>query len=1009
MAGEDTTFSADDKVNLVNPGGVLVSVPKAQLSGALAYGYRNPTPQEIDNATNREMYGHGVENELKAGALGAADTFTFGTVPAALAASGMVPAEEQAALAKYNPNARLVGQGVGLGGGIAAAALTGGASAEAGLAGAAAEEGVGQGVKIGLLDALNPVGAASKIGTLTEQAIGAVGKKAGNGVVSKILAGASPAMGSAVEAGLYGLGNSFSEYSLGDPQALGEHLASNVGMSMLFGAGAGAALSGGKALTSKIWSRKAEEAGLREAIMEGASKEIVASGTDALPMHAAPTSLEELQAQLKNASYQGIDAAELPAKRALVDAMEVVPDLQTPINNLQLESLSSPELRNWYKAIQEDQGELPSAIKGVESLQKLELTQKLPSELGKIAPLDSLTHDAVKGGESLVEGFSKHYLAEKNDLAPLYKRFDEAGESMVGDFKTRVTPMMENAFPGATKYISEEGGALKLAPYKASMPFSKNAYGAIKDLLDAANDKELTLGGIRNVRASMQDGLNWLSAPRDAAQISAMRKFLMDYMQEQVEKSGSDMAVREAFKRYAINEENRSTMERIFGGSISDKASFAKTIKPEDVLDKLMGNTVTVQAAKQILSAEDFNRALGNYIKQHIAKVTDEAKNGFSSNKFATFLKNKAPELEAAFADNPAVLKRIKAMTDIMRILPDSPSINPSGTAKTLKMLEVIHKAGSLLHESKSVAGAVGGALKHLSEWNEKQKIKSVVNEVLGGKSFPDAKAQIEKKALKFGFLKKVEDAYQANERKITGGASNIFDVTRRVAVPAAAAKIASDQHDKTMKTVSTIKDLNGNPEKFLHHLDNIVGDLYAAAPNTAATVQHTIIKAAQFLQSKLPQPPVQRAFTPKKPGYSKSEIGTFQRYLGAVEHPTEILTQIKRGNITAESVEAVKTIYPQLFSQMQSAVMDQLAKHQGRGTEIPYRTRLSLSLFLGQDLEESTTQASIAMSQQAMASLGAEKDQAQAGAASPGAAKSLNLSNSLLTASQSSAQRGQA
>ncbi len=117
---------------------------------------------------------------------------------------------------------------------------------------------------------------------------------------------------------------------------------------------------------------------------------------------------------------------------------------------------------------------------------------------------------------------------------------------------------------------------------------------------------------------------------------------------------------------------------------------------------------MTVKAAKQILPADVFRKASADYLAGKIASVTDAAKNGFSSNKFYTFLTKKAVELQAAIGDSPESLAKIKAYTNIMRILPDAPSINPSGTAKTTNLLQKIQAAGAFLKNPIGEASKIG-------------------------------------------------------------------------------------------------------------------------------------------------------------------------------------------------------------------------------------------------------------------------------------------------------------
>jgi len=101
--------------------------------------------------------------------------------------------------------------------------------------------------------------------------------------------------------------------------------------------------------------------------------------------------------------------------------------------------------------------------------------------------------------------------------------------------------------------------------------------------------------------------------------------------------------------------------------------------------DKIFGNTATVEAAKNILPPEQFQRILSNWLAEAKATATD--KGAFSANKFGSFLRRNQDALQIAFNDRPEQLQRLKDLTTVMRILPDAPSINPSGTAKTLSRM----------------------------------------------------------------------------------------------------------------------------------------------------------------------------------------------------------------------------------------------------------------------------------------------------------------------------------
>ena len=191
------------------------------------------------------------------------------------------------------------------------------------------------------------------------------------------------------------------------------------------------------------------------------------------------------------------------------------------------------------------------------------------------------------------------------------------------------------------------------------------------------------------------------------------------------------------------------------------------------------------------------------------------------------------------------------------------------------------------------------------------------------------------------------------------------------------------------------VSDHQADPEALLDKLSKAVGPMSEAAPDAAQAVHTTVSRALAFLESKLPRPeptgPLAGLRTP-----SASEMATYRRYAEAVEKPQRLLEQAAHGRVTPEAVEAVSTVYPELFAQMQNAVMDKIAEMKGI---VPYQQRLALSLILGQDLDGSSLPPALAANQNALRTAELRK-QTQSGAAPVGAA------NRVMTSTQASSQR---
>lgn len=934
--------------NVVDPDGKLISLPSEQVPEALSTaGYSIPTQAHITDFSNQQKYGEGIGNEVKAFGAGALRGATFGGSDVALPAAGIESREALRERTHRNPIASTTGEITGAAGSMMLAP-------ELSPAGALAEGG-------------------AKIADVAAPLARSMANPETSPVVAKILASVSePAaktLGSAVEGAAYGLGNQVSETALGDQDLNAENILHNVGYGALFGG----ALGGTLGITGKAFSKEATQAALKDSIIESAALH---------PEHpmpvGAPQSLADIAQIVRDARDSGL-STDLPAKNALLEAeQQLAGDSQFPVHAVQLQSLESPYMRSFYKTFIEDGSEEGQALQQYEMLQKKEGVKLAEKFIQDIAPNEPLTEDVVKGGQRVVDAFTDTYKNEKEMLKPFFKKIDSVG-AFTAEHPEELINTLNKSIPEAEQLIMRTPNGYEIVPYKASLPIAKDTWESMKDLVEALNEKDVTIGAIRNVRDSMRDRVNFLASPRSSSQISALRKGLMDYMQEQVQRAlpeyeiveglnaksapGITPSVREVFKRYAINEENRSTMEKIFGGSISDKATFAKEIKPEDVLNRLFSNTISVKAAKDLLGPH-FDEAAANYLKQQMSRVTDEAKNGFSSNKFATFLKSKAPELEEGFSSHPDQLNKLHAITDKMRILPDSISGNPSGTAKT-SLMQKLQKLGGFL-TPEGLMKVPGEALKAFSARMEGAQQRSMMDQILAGKQEIGSDIQVRQKEQQYGAFAKIERMAQQSLNTIKRDLAPMFtpsDKTTSAIKGILTQKLTPEDQQKKFEKISTaIKERVTNPTKFVDDLQDSTKDLHSFAPGISTALNTTSARATQFLATKLP---AQEASSPLSKPYepSTAELAKFNRYYSVVEKPLSILKQVQAGTLTSEGLEALQVVYPKLYAQMQSEALTHLGKVKDVAM-VPYQKKLMLSMFLGQDLSNSLKPSNIASAQ---------------------------------------------
>ena len=123
--------------------------------------------------------------------------------------------------------------------------------------------------------------------------------------------------------------------------------------------------------------------------------------------------------------------------------------------------------------------------------------------------------------------------------------------------------------------------------------------------------------------------------------------------------------------------------------------------------------------------------------------------------------------------------------------------------------------------------------------------------------------------------------------------------------------------------------------------------------PNTSAAFQAKIAQAINYLQSQAPRPiSPANPLTPHNWKPSPAEISGFERKVQAVHDPLSILDDFKHNTLTKDKVDAVKTVYPKLYTAITNKVVDYVAG--GNAKALDYGKRLKLGMLLGIPLDNS-------------------------------------------------------
>ena len=252
--------------------------------------------------------------------------------------------------------------------------------------------------------------------------------------------------------------------------------------------------------------------------------------------------------------------------------------------------------------------------------------------------------------------------------------------------------------------------------------------------------------------------------------------------------------------------------------------------------------------------------------------------------------------------------------------------------------------------------------------------------------------------------LTRLERMAQETASQIKSYSKAIFQNTGTIAGAYAGLK-PSDNNPEVFneRKKSISKDAN-DPQAFLDKLDKNTQLIHQIAPKITGALQQSVSAAVQFLNSKLPQDPPPKPFAKPLPP-NKSDIDTFNKYYDTIQNPVSVLKTIRDGTTTHEHVEALQAVTPKLYGEMQTEILNEMTNKE-EGYDLPYHSKMALSLFLGQDLDDSLEQPIMAQNQSAMAMQQAADNAAGAVKTTQAGLSKLTKSKDFMTPMQATAHR---
>lgn len=133
--------------------------------------------------------------------------------------------------------------------------------------------------------------------------------------------------------------------------------------------------------------------------------------------------------------------------------------------------------------------------------------------------------------------------------------------------------------------------------------------------------------------------------------------------------------------------------------------------------------------------------------------------------------------------------------------------------------------------------------------------------------------------------------------------------------------------------------------------------------PDHATNLASTTANASMYLKSLRPQHPQGLPLDPTVP-LNSVQKKKYEQALAIAESPLYLMGKVKKGSITNSEVHHLQQLYPALYTRMNNKIMEQLINHKASGGSIPYKTKVGMSVFMGQPLDSSMLSNSIAHNQ---------------------------------------------
>jgi len=762
----------------------------------------------------------------------------------------------------------------------------------------------------------------------------------------------SAAVKAATEMAVLQTSNEVSRMVLNDPNTSAESAIANVGLAAALGGGAGAFFTGA---VSPLWKATAGpklEKGLMDLRdhMNGGSKlvpEELKGAANTLGLKLPDELAGANTSDARRTSYANLKRAENPVilKSEQQLNKEVSESVANSLGVTTQEVAEYSENQAGHRAYEIFEKELDVKYKPLEAAYKArneEAAKILVSDEARLGQYDKL----------ITQGIEK-----VGTDSPQYRLYNDWSQRLLAQ---------EN-IGGIDKLVTELGNDI----YKAGRAGDNNVKFALADIRNSFKEfQEVHItNSARDIFTSSVDrtALDNLTPAVDSFSGRLARETKTEYtagvaaataegrgLSSKLVNERADLS--RQYKEFA--EMQSELMDHLsignFRGAGSLKEKLSQGITPEQLLKKFsFKNNADFIPFLQKYYPETLKEIQKNELKSILKSSVLSAKgeNVIDTNKLSKIIiektAGKKEYVEALFS--PEALAKIDAARVIQKAIPTP---RDSGTTSGI-MNSIFHMPATAMAAIAGTLGhspILGGAAGYLASILGKSTPEAVK---LGLLKFAGSDAPVKSE----GFKAAVDmiNAVIKSDGILKKATKNVFVPGAQVlATNLIPSKADNDKLDKQI-------------QKYQKHPDMLMqmsqGDAGHYMPEHQEALTQSIMTQVQYLQSLKPQPyqpsPLDRPIDPT-PG----EVARYNRALGIANQPAVVLQHVKDGTLQDSDIQDLKAMFPALYSKFATDLTKEMAHRRADDEPVPYRTRMSLSLFLGQPMDSSMTPASIQAAQ---------------------------------------------